>query len=304
MWPLHPFVAQARESVRFAAAGGAMSTPEQLIGFAQRVEERGFDACWYNDHPMRLLDCWSILSAVAVSTRRIRIFPLVSCIGYRSAAQTARAAADVDRLSHGRLILGIGIGDDEGEFTRLGLAYPPARVRQAALESYLGEIADYWKEGGFRFGPVQEGGIPILIAGGGERVTLAQVSRLGHMSNFGPHEWAGGAYGVEGVTRKLDALRRHCEAIGRPYETVLRSHYSPLVVLSENPDRLADKAASIARPPNEYFVDLVATPDDAVRHYQGLVDVGMQYFLANTSAADEETLDLLAEKVLPRVGLG
>ncbi len=75
------------------------------------------------------------------------------------------------------------------------------------------------------------------------------------------------------------------------------------MVLSDDSERLAAKAQSITRPPNEEFLPLVGSPDEAVAYYQALVDAGLQYFLANTRAADEETLDLLAERVIPRVGL-
>ena len=307
-WEAHPFVAEASERIRFATAGGPMGSPDELVAFARAAEDRGFDACWYNDHPLRLLGCWSLLAAMAIATTRIRIFPLVSCIFYRTAAQTARLAADVDRLSKGRLILGIGIGDDQDEFEHLGLAYPAVSARQKALAGYLSDVREYWEApesaGGLRFGPIQQGGVPVLIAGGGERVTLRQVAAHAHMSNFGPHEWSGAAYDLDAVARKLAALRRHCDNIGRPFDTVLRSHYSPLVVLADSPERLADKAKTVVGDPREHFIPLVCDPDVAVRHFQALVDVGMQYFLVNTRAADRETLDLLAERVIPRVGVG
>jgi alkanesulfonate monooxygenase SsuD/methylene tetrahydromethanopterin reductase-like flavin-dependent oxidoreductase (luciferase family) len=305
--PVHPFVAASRESVRFATAGGPMRSADELIAFVRRAEQRGFDSCWYNDHPTRLAGCWPLLAAMAVATSTIRLFPLVSCLYYRSAAETARAAADVDRLSGGRLILGLGIGDEAEEFDRLGLPYPPVRRRQADLPGYLSEVRSYWSDGpdgpGMGFGPVQQGGIPVLIAGGGERVTLRQVAEHADMSNFGPHEWTGAAYDVARVARKLDALRRHCDDLGRDVDTIVRSHYSPLAVLGEDRDRLAEKAERIIGKPTEHFLPLVGTPDDAVRHFQQLADVGMQYFLVNTRAADPETLDLLAERVIPRVGL-
>ena len=79
--------------------------------------------------------------------------------------------------------------------------------------------------------PVQQPHVPILLAGGGERVTLRQVARFADMSNFGAHEWTGGAFALEDVQRKYQALRRHCEEVGRPYDSVLRSYFTPLLVL-------------------------------------------------------------------------
>src|SRR5207245_597029 len=77
---------------------------------------------------------------------------------------------------------------------------------------------------GLGAGPVQRPRIPLLIAGGGERVTLRQVARYADASNFGAHEVIGRAYGAADVVRKLAALRRHCEELGRPYDGVLRTH--------------------------------------------------------------------------------
>jgi alkanesulfonate monooxygenase SsuD/methylene tetrahydromethanopterin reductase-like flavin-dependent oxidoreductase (luciferase family) len=305
---IHPWVAEATSRIRFATAGGPLSEPDALLSFTRRAEDLGFDGYWFNDHPARALDPWTVLAAVAVTTSRIRLFPLVSCVLYRSAAQTARYAADVDRLSGGRVVLGLGIGDDPEEFESLGLPYPATPERQRWLERTVLEVRARWGQSGtapaIAPAPVQRPRVPIMIAGGGERVTLRQVAQYADMCNFGPHEWTGGAYDLASVSRKLAALRRHCDEVGRPYEAVMRSHYTPLVVLAADRTRLADKAATVRPNPRERFVPLVATPDDAVRHYQALAEVGMQYFLANTRGSDQETLELLAEHVLPRVTPG
>src|SRR5436189_43039 len=71
-------------------------------------------------------DCWTTLAALATSTHTIRLGPLVNCVYYRHPVVLARMAADVDQLSDGRLVLGLGIGDNEQEFDRLGIPLPPA----------------------------------------------------------------------------------------------------------------------------------------------------------------------------------
>ena len=191
-----------------------MSSWAEAQDFVVRAESLGFDAYWYNDHPVRALDCWSVLAALAVTTSRIRLLSLVSCVLYRTPAQHARLAADVDRLSNGRLVLGLGIGDDADEFAALGIPYPPVPERQARLAETVDTVRRLW-DGAISPGPVQQPHIPVLIAGGGERVTLRQVARYADMANFGPHEWTGGAFDLDAVTRKLAVLRRHCEAEGR-----------------------------------------------------------------------------------------
>jgi alkanesulfonate monooxygenase SsuD/methylene tetrahydromethanopterin reductase-like flavin-dependent oxidoreductase (luciferase family) len=72
------------------------------------------------------LDCWTALTALAATTTTLRLGSLVSCVYYRPPALLARMAADVDRISAGRLVLGVGIGDADWEFRRLGIPFPPA----------------------------------------------------------------------------------------------------------------------------------------------------------------------------------
>ena len=68
-----------------------------------------------------------------VGAARLRVGTSVACVYYRNALVIARAAADVDRVSEGRFVLGLGIGDREGEFATMGVAYPPVAKRQRAL---------------------------------------------------------------------------------------------------------------------------------------------------------------------------
>jgi len=297
-WPVHPWVAESRRSVRFSVVGTFLNGWPQLRDFVLRAEDLGFAAYWANDHPGRSMDCWSVLTAMAMVTTRIRLISLVSCVYYRPPALLARQAADADILSGGRLVLGLGAGDDAQEFGQLGLAFPPAGARQQQLAQTLESTRGYL--GSLRPGPVQQPRIPVLIGGGGERTTLRLVAQYADVSNFGPHEWTGGAFSYADVRRKCEVLRQHCEAIGRPFESILRSHYTPLLVLAGTQADLARKKASIAVPDaNLRTAPLFATVDDAVTHYQALVDAGMQYFLASVDGQDTQTMDLIAQYLLP-----
>lgn len=312
----HPWVADAQHRIRFAIVGAFLREWPQRLDFVLRAEELGFDAYWANDHPNRSMDPWTTLAALAMATRKIRLISLVSCIYYRSPLLLARCAADIDRLSNGRLVLGVGIGDDTTEFEQLQIPFPPIKERQEALEETLQIVDGVWNQAPFSFSgasfrvesasvtprPVQEPRVPILIGGGGERVTLKQVARYADMSNFGAHEWSGAAYDLTDVQRKCAALRRHCEAIGRPYESVLRSHYTPLLVLARTQAELDRKKATTRIPdPDLHTVPLFATPRDAIVHFQALADAGMHYFLAQIGGTDAETVQLLAEEVIPAI---
>ena len=130
---VHPWVDEHRDSVRFGVFGGPRTAPwAQFLGYVQAAEAWGFDAYWTGDHPLWTTDCWATLAALAVSTRTIRLGSLVSCVDFRSPVELARAAADVDRWSAGRLVLGIGSGDNvHDEYRRMGVTLLPMRERQA-----------------------------------------------------------------------------------------------------------------------------------------------------------------------------
>ena len=156
-----------------------------------------------------------------------------------------------------------------------------------------------------RPGPVQEPHVPVLIGGGGEKTTLRQVAELADVSNCAPHEWAGSAFDVTDVARKYGVLRGYCEAAGRPFGSVLRSHFTPLLVLAEDEAQLARKRAVQRIPDPQLAVRHVfATPAEAVEHYQGLADAGVQYFIAGIDAGDDETMHLLAQAVRPAIKAG
>lgn len=286
---------------------------DELKAFVVGAEQRGFDAYWVNDHPTRSMDTFTTLAALAAETTSMRLISLVSCVYYRHPFLIARGAADVDRMSKGRLVLGLGVGDDVPEFSLLGLPFPPAaerhRVLADAVHTIQGLLAGEPQSdpGPFALtnatlkpGPVQQPRIPLLIGGGGERFTLRQVAQYADVSNFGPHEWVGRAFEPVDVRRKYDVLRRYCDEVGRPYEAILRSHWTPLVTLAPDHDQL-DRKRQTARIPDASLntQPLFATPNEAIAHYSRLLDAGAEYFLATVNGRDQETVDLLAEKVMP-----
>lgn len=294
----HPWVEQGQRQVRFGVLSTSYGDWPRFRDSAQQIEALGYDAIWVYDHPLGFgsADCWVALSELARVTSTVRLGSSVACVMYRHPAVLARQAADLDQLSGGRLVLGLGIGDDPAEFARLGIPFDSARDRQRVLEDQLVAIQGLWG-GEMLNGPVQQPHVPILIAGGGERVTLRQVAQYADACNFGPYSWTGGAYTTVDVGRKYDALRRHCEALDRPYESVLRTYYTMLVLDETRAAAEATRAAMTTGVEDFRSGFFAGTPDEAIAHYQALVDLGAQYFIA--FAPHERTLRLLAEEVLP-----
>jgi alkanesulfonate monooxygenase SsuD/methylene tetrahydromethanopterin reductase-like flavin-dependent oxidoreductase (luciferase family) len=155
----------------FVAPFDELSEPGLVAELAARAEERGWDGFFVWDHvayraPVRALaDPWVTLAAVAVATRRLVIGPLVTPIARRRPHQLARETVTLDRLSRGRLVLGVGLGSDRtGEFDpdRFGEEGDP-RARARLLDDGLDRLQAYW-DGGFEPGPVQRPRIPVWVA--------------------------------------------------------------------------------------------------------------------------------------------
>ena len=312
----HPWVTEGQHTVRFGVAILDQRADWSVFyDSVQMAEELGFDSYWTYDHPRWSADCWTTLAALAVASKTIRLGPLVSCIYYRSPIMLARMAADVDRWSHGRLILGVGTGWAQDEFAQLSLSFPSTSERQQALEEAIQVVMGLWGESPYTFqgqyyqvketnvwpAPVQQPHVPILLAGGGERVTLRQVAQYADVSNFAALSQAGSAFELEDVQRKFEVLRSNCQSIGRPYESVLRSYLTLPLVLAETPRALQAKLDAIPEEDRAFYQTSLTsgTPGEVIEHYQSLIDAGVQYFIVVAWERDLETIQLFAEQVVP-----
>jgi alkanesulfonate monooxygenase SsuD/methylene tetrahydromethanopterin reductase-like flavin-dependent oxidoreductase (luciferase family) len=317
-WETHPWVDDCTAEVRFGIGNGPRGDWPALLEFVAVLEELGFDGFWSSDHPVLSPGCWTTLAALAASTRTIRLGSLVACLDYLNPVVLARTALDIDQISDGRLVVGLGIGDIEHEFRKMGLPWRTIRERQASLEALIVLLRHLWGEGDgpppitsygidappLQPGPRQRPRIPLLIAGGGEKVTLRQVAQYADASNFGEHAYTGGVRGEAAVVRRMEALDRHCASYNRPPASVLRTHGTYPLVIAETPARVAEKVARYLPPwVREISAEsLVAgTPDEAISHFSRLVGAGLQYFIAFVYGNDLETIRLLAERVVPEV---
>jgi alkanesulfonate monooxygenase SsuD/methylene tetrahydromethanopterin reductase-like flavin-dependent oxidoreductase (luciferase family) len=142
--------------------------------------------------------------------------------------------------------------------------------------------------------PVQAPRVPLLIGGAGERLTLKRVAQYADMCNLE----SGRARTPEEVRHKLAVLRRHCEALGRPYASIIRSHFENRVILAPTEERARRKLDRL--PPIYRGLATVRLPGQLVEHYRPLIAAGIQYVVVNLATHDDvETVELLAERVLP-----
>lgn len=318
----HPWVAKADEGVRFGIQTfprrGSEDPMPEIIAAARLVERLGFDGFFLGDHPARVSDPWTVLGGVSQHTERIMLGSVVNCVFYRNPAYLARIAADLDQLSRGRMMLGLGVGWDEAEFRTLSAPFLSAPERQAGLEEAIAIICGVWGDEPFSYqgeyfsveamqvtpGPFQERP-PLMIAGGGERRTLRQVAELADACNFGPGDVTGHADEPDDVRHKLAILQRHCEAAGRDYSEILRTYFTGWLIMGPDRAALDRKLARIfpeGVPDRPSFL-LIDTPDEIAAYYAARAEAGIQYFVIQTiDNTDHETLELLASEVAPHVG--
>jgi alkanesulfonate monooxygenase SsuD/methylene tetrahydromethanopterin reductase-like flavin-dependent oxidoreductase (luciferase family) len=319
----HQWVREFRYRVGWGLQATALpDDPEparRVMAAGRLAETLGFDAFFLGDHPAYAPEVWLHLGALAVQTSRLRLGSVVLCAGYRPPVLTARLTADLDNLSGGRAILGLGHGWNATEFAQLGLPFPAVPQRQAALAESIEIIRGVWGPDPFTYRgnyhstegervvppPVQRPAPPLILAGGGERTALRLVARYADACNFGPGHATGLARTSDDVRRKNGVLDRYCQEVGRDPRSVLRTHFTSWLMLA--PTDTAARAKLDHYYPEgineeQRFSRVVGTPAKVAAYYQSLVDAGMEYFVVQTlDAADTETIELLAREVMPRV---
>jgi alkanesulfonate monooxygenase SsuD/methylene tetrahydromethanopterin reductase-like flavin-dependent oxidoreductase (luciferase family) len=198
---------------------------------------------------------------------------MCTCIGYRNPAYLAKVAATVDVISGGRVEMGIGAGWYEHEWRAFGYGFPSAGERIAMLDEGVQIMRDMWRTGTATLAgkhyqvdgaigrplPLQDGGIPIWIAGGGEKKTLRIAAQYADYTNFDATP--------ETFRRKSAVLAEHCRDVGRDFDSIVRSGNYNVVIGATEKD-VQDKLAWI----RAHYEPLV--PADALERYSTLFSSG------------------------------
>jgi alkanesulfonate monooxygenase SsuD/methylene tetrahydromethanopterin reductase-like flavin-dependent oxidoreductase (luciferase family) len=259
---------------------------------ARRAEELGYDTLWLGDHLLYRdaagtsrgpWEVWTMLSAIAASTSRIRLGPLVAATAFHAPAMLAKLAATVDEVSGGRLIVGLGAGWNETEFRAFGF---PFDHRVARFEEAFTIVRTLLREGRIDFDghyhqardcellprPSRPDGPPLMVGSRGERmlrITLPYVDAW--------NVWftdTGNAPG--GVPALRDLVDAACRDVDRDPAAVERT-VAVLVRLSEGAGRVqADLAKpnvpALSGPPEVIAEELRAYAREGIAEVQLVLD--------------------------------
>ena len=249
---------------------------EAMSRVAREAEALNFHSIWLYDHfhtvptPTQEMtfECWSSTAALARDTKRVRIGQLVTCNSYRNPALLAKIASSVDALSHGRLDFGIGAGWYEEEYRAYGYVYPDTRERLQRLHEAIQVILAMWTQDEANFEGqyyhvrgainqpkgVQKPHIPLLIGGGGEKVTLKLVAQYADACNVGG--------GIANIKHKLAVLKQHCDEIGRDYNTIRRTTLIDHCAIAETEEEAIAKLTPAQRKYLDILrqTELIGTP--------------------------------------------
>jgi F420-dependent oxidoreductase-like protein len=230
----------------------------ELLALARHVESTGWDRMYFADHFMPnapdtsapWAEAWTTLAGLAAAVPRIRFGTLVTGNTYRHPAVLAKMAATLDQLSGGRAVLGLGAGWQENEHTAYGIPFHTLRERLGRLDEACQVIRSLFENRETSFSgryyqldraplepkPVQRP-LPLLIGGGGEKVTLRIAARHADEWNV----WGD----VATLRHKMSVLDAHCRDAGRSPGAVQRSAVA-LLTLSDDP-ALVERARGSGR---------------------------------------------------------
>lgn len=247
---------------------------EAVASQAEAAERSGFDTVLVMDHFYQLpllgppenymVECYTLLAALAQRTSRVRLGALVTGNTYRNPALLAKIVTALDVVSSGRAQLGIGAGWFDVEHEALGFEFGTFTDRFEKLEEALQiiipmlrnerptlvgrhyEVHDAINQ------PPPISRIPVMIGGGGERKTLRLVAQYADESNLIAE--------LAEIPRKLDALAAHCERLGRDRSEITVSTLHTVCIAPTHEQAQAD----VTRYLGERGIDL-ATADEATR---------------------------------------
>lgn len=290
-------------------------TWERWAALLKAAEEYGFQCVFRSDHytigppDQESLETFISLTYAALQTRSIEFGPLVAPTTFRHPALTARMAAQIDDLSGGRFVIGLGTGWHEREHRQFGIHFYDVPTRYELLEDALNITRQLFASDapvtypGKHFSldeavllprPKRAGGPPILIGGNGKTKTLPLVAKYAD-------EWNGVYITAEGYRERMGLLDEYLEREGRQPAAVKRSLMTQLIFGAD--DAAVQRKIAASPEPSDKLLEwnrIVGTPSQVIDRIGGYVDAGVERFMLMWMEQDNlADLELFAKEVLP-----
>ena len=296
--------------------------PERLFATirqqAVEAEDSGFDTVLVMDHfyqlgglgqpQQEMIECYTLLSALAQHTKRVRLSSLVTGNTYRAPSLLAKTVTALDVVSGGRAQLGIGAGWFELEHNSLGFEFGTFTDRFERLEESLQIVLPmlrgerptlegkwYQVHDAMNF-PAPLGRIPVMIGGAGERKTLRMAAQYADESNL--------ICAVDEIPRKLAALAEHCTTLGRDRAEISVSYQTSACIAPTHEQAVEEFEAYLARQPEaegRRHTAIVGSPDEVAEQYARLREIGIDGITVNAppNGHVEGRVALLGETLAP-----
>ncbi len=289
------------------------TTWEDTLSTIKTIEAGRWHSLWFSDHFLppipganlesgASLESWSMITATAAVTNRLRLGILVTGNTYRNPALLAKMVATVDQISNGRLILGIGAAWYKQEHEAFGWAFPDVRERCDRLEEAVELIKTlfttegpidyngrYYKLNKAYFSPActQKPHVPIMVGGNGEKRTLRTLARFGDICNIDLNLPGS----PEFFKHKLEVIERHCEDIGRDPNEIKKTVLIPLRLESDE-----KKAAELRKTRGEWA--LYGTASFIIDRIQQYIDAGAEEIMLGSVPMKPELFERVNEEIL------
>jgi F420-dependent oxidoreductase-like protein len=304
------------------------NNPVKQFAFSKEIaitaDNLGFDSIYAYDHLIpffrddtekNIFESFTLLSATAAITNKIKIGQIVTCNSYRNPALLAKMVSTIDVISNGRSELGIGAGWYEKEYDAYGYDFPSHVIRIKQLDESISIIKELWTERSATFSghyyrvkdaicnpkPIQNPHPIIMVGGSGERYLLKVVAKHADRYNnfFGsPKE----------LKKKIAVLKEHCKTFGREYKQIQQSVVLPCIIRDskEEVNEILTKYKRNDKTLKQYLDYLVGgitigTPEKIIKGLNEYIELGVTHFIIHFIGLNNSVLKLFRSKLVNKI---
>ena len=304
------------------------NNPVKQFAFSKEIaitaDNLGFDSIYAYDHLIpffkddtekNIFECFTLLSAAATITNKIKIGQIVTCNSYRNPALLAKMLSTLDVISNGRIELGIGAGWYEKEYVAYGYDFSTHITRIRQLDESISIIKELWTRRSASFSgryymlkdaicnpkPIQKPHPIIMVGGSGEKYLLKVVAKHADRYNnfFGsPNE----------LKKKIAVLKEHCNTFRKDYKQIQHSVVLPCIITESEVDvnQILDRYKRNYKTTKQYLNYLVGgitvgIPEKIIKGLNEYVELGITHFIIHFIGLNDSVLKLFRSKVVNKL---